>query len=108
MKQKKLEALLATYNCSASSDNEADSCYELVCKMIEKATGCKRWVASNVFAILADKTAYITPYMCKCISKQTGIEMNNVINIIFETITTIGYRVKTSNDYSGNTIIELI
>lgn len=90
MKINKLKALIATYKDYASSDAEKDSAYELGCRMIEKVTGCKRWVSANIFWGFVEGEVFFNSYKAEMIKEPKAVE------IICDALTKIGvsYRVE--------------
>lgn len=99
MKMQKLNGLIATYNCSASSDNEKDSAYRLVCKMIEKELGCKRWLSSNIFEFLVEGEVGFNGYKIETICKWSN--ENDVLNNVMNSIRKLGFNCRLDSYHGG-------
>ncbi len=105
MKMNKLKGLIATYKDSASTENEEHASYQLACRMIEKATGCKRWLSANVFSALvygevmfsSDKDESIRRYD-KSLTKDG--ETAEIMKVALDTIG-LKYDVKSENNHHG-------
>jgi hypothetical protein len=86
---RKLNSLVATYKDSASTEAEKESSRNLVCKMIEKETGCPRWVSANIFDGLVEGEIFINKHKQDTINKWNKSNYD-VIKVLRDTINKIG------------------
>jgi hypothetical protein len=91
MKMNKVNGLVATFKDGASSDSEKDSSYNLICKMIEKETGCERWVSANIFNGIIDGEFAINNHMQNTINKWHGTN-HDIVEVLSRTIEKLNFK----------------